>query len=41
MIRLIEAGNLPQLGAFCCQGLFDLLIVFDIYEIGRHYLPPA
>jgi hypothetical protein len=41
VIGTIEACDLAQPNALGFQSLFDLLIVFNLYEIGCHHLPPA
>jgi hypothetical protein len=41
MSGLVKTGNLPQSPALGFQTLFNFLIVVDLHEISRHYLPPA
>jgi len=41
MCGLVQTSDLAQLAALGLQALLDFLIVIDLYEIGRHYLPPA
>jgi hypothetical protein len=41
MLGLIKPGDLAQPGALRFQPLPDFLVIFDLNEIRRHYLPPA
>src|SRR5271170_411083 len=41
MRGLVQPGDLAQPASFGFQALLDFLIVVDLYEIRRHYLPPA